>query len=480
MKKLALFLLVMLWGFHVAFAADGNPPVPALKAPVNDYANIIPDSTEAALNRSLAEYSEKTSNQIAILTTDDFGGLDVEEYSILVATTWALGQKGVDNGILVTINPVARKVRIEVGYGFEGIVTDVRSGEIIDSVKPLLKEGRYDLGVVEIVRRLRADMGGDIAYAELKARRDAQTAKDVERFKAFVVDALIAIIVIACIVGVVLVVRMFWKMATLRRQIAEETDRLIASFSAEEASFHRQRENAKSHVTPDFLSEIDGRMKRIKDNFEHDVNILAHSGPNTFGDLRGEVTSAIYAVSALMRVLRGARETVSGVGSKINEAENQIGLAESAVMRSGVSARRRDQVAQERQRYESIRSSISRSPSPQVFDYLSATVILGQIIDTVRSIREEAIEESTPRPTYVPTPRQSSFSPRQGNYRSSSSNSKPSSGHTSPSRPSRGDDDSPRRNVSVPDTGYSSPSVSIDTYSGGGGGFGGGGASGDF
>ncbi len=85
---------------------------------------------------------------MAVLILPSLGGEPLEEYSVKVAQTWKLGQKGKDNGILLLISRDDHKVRIEVGYGLEGTLTDLRSNEIIDQViRPRFRQGDFDGGV---------------------------------------------------------------------------------------------------------------------------------------------------------------------------------------------------------------------------------------------------------------------------------------------------------------------------------------------
>src|SRR5581483_12386920 len=85
----------------------------------------------ASLSAELAAHEQRTGNQVVLLTVPSLEGEPLEEFSDRVATTWKLGQKGTDNGVLLLVVPKDRRVRIEVGYGLEGTLTDAVASRII-------------------------------------------------------------------------------------------------------------------------------------------------------------------------------------------------------------------------------------------------------------------------------------------------------------------------------------------------------------
>jgi len=122
--------------------------VPALKGRVVDLAHVLPASTVDALSARMAEHETKTSNQAAVLILPSLAGEPLEEFSHRVATTWKLGRKGTDNGVLLLVAMQERKVRIEVGYGLEGTLTDARSAQIIrNDMVPRFRAGDVPGGV---------------------------------------------------------------------------------------------------------------------------------------------------------------------------------------------------------------------------------------------------------------------------------------------------------------------------------------------
>ncbi len=134
----------------VAFAAVGARAldVPELSARVNDYAGLLDPAHQTALESKLATYEQATGHQFALLTVPSLEGDPIEDFSIRVVEKWKLGAKGRDDGLLMIVAPNDRKVRIEVGYGLEGEITDAFSAGVIREVlAPAFRAGRYDDGI---------------------------------------------------------------------------------------------------------------------------------------------------------------------------------------------------------------------------------------------------------------------------------------------------------------------------------------------
>jgi len=131
----------------VALAAPAKE-IPYLSGRVVDEASLLSAAARQRIDGELAALERESGDQVAVLIVQSLGGEPLEEYSIKVAQTWKLGQKGKDNGILLLIARDDRKLRIEVGYGLEGTLTDLLSNEIIDQVvRPRFRQGDFDGGV---------------------------------------------------------------------------------------------------------------------------------------------------------------------------------------------------------------------------------------------------------------------------------------------------------------------------------------------
>jgi uncharacterized protein len=183
-NKLAVFLILWVLVFSAATMASAvDVPVPPPE-PVVDLADIIDNTVEAKLNGYLRELEQKTTAQVAILTIRSLEGQSLEEFSIAVAhDKWKLGQKGKDNGVLVTIALKEKKYRIEVGYGLEGILPDSLVGGIgRQYLVPYFKLGDYSSGIYNaalvIANKIARNAGVKISgLPEIKQTRPANSRR---------------------------------------------------------------------------------------------------------------------------------------------------------------------------------------------------------------------------------------------------------------------------------------------------------------
>ncbi|PKN46816.1 MAG: methanol dehydrogenase [Deltaproteobacteria bacterium HGW-Deltaproteobacteria-17] len=139
-----------------ATVASAKPfAVPDLTGPVVDRAGMLSEPARARLTAALTGLWEGGGSQIAVLTVPDLGGESIEQASIRVTDVWKLGTKKGDNGVLFLIARDDRKLRIEVGQGLEGQLTDAHSRRILDdTVTPHFKAGNFDAGVMAGVRAI--------------------------------------------------------------------------------------------------------------------------------------------------------------------------------------------------------------------------------------------------------------------------------------------------------------------------------------
>lgn len=121
--------------------------VPKLQGYVNDYAGMISPPVRDKLTEELKAFEQTDSTQIVVLTVPSLEGEVLEDFSIKVAEAWKIGQRNKDNGAILLVAKQEKKIRIEVGRGLEGKLTDLMSGRIIDLViKPRFKRGDFDGG----------------------------------------------------------------------------------------------------------------------------------------------------------------------------------------------------------------------------------------------------------------------------------------------------------------------------------------------
>ena len=159
---LALAIVAVLWphsssaqGDGWETGANGLLPIPPLKTRVTDLTHTLSSAEQQALDAKLADWEARTTNQLAVLIVPTTQPEPIEAYSIRVAEAWKIGRKGNDNGALFLVAKNDRKMRIEVGYGLEGTLTDVTSRRIIaENVAPLFREGKFAAGIEAGVDRI--------------------------------------------------------------------------------------------------------------------------------------------------------------------------------------------------------------------------------------------------------------------------------------------------------------------------------------
>ena len=150
---------------------------PALTGRVVDEAGLLSAADRATLAASLAGLEAQTTDQFVIVTLKSLQGTTIEDYGYQLGRTWQIGQKDKNSGVLLIVAPTERKVRIEVGYGLEGTLTDAVTKLIIENlVLPAFKTGDFAGGVKsgsdEIIRLLRGD-AGSTPPARTKAAAEA-------------------------------------------------------------------------------------------------------------------------------------------------------------------------------------------------------------------------------------------------------------------------------------------------------------------
>ncbi len=130
--------------FVLAYTSPGKP-----QGFVNDYAETISPSIQAQLEQQLSAFSKETTIQIAVVTVPTLGDEVIEMYAVKLFEEWGIGGSEKDNGVLFLIAPNDREVRIEVGYGLEGVLTDAQSNGVIQKIIiPAFREGKMEEGIV--------------------------------------------------------------------------------------------------------------------------------------------------------------------------------------------------------------------------------------------------------------------------------------------------------------------------------------------
>lgn len=166
--KRIIFLTIMALVPLTALALD----VPQLTGRINDYARVLSPGATTMLEQKLADFEQRQSNQVVLLTVPSLQGDDIDQFAIRVADQWKIGQKGKDNGVIIVLAQAEHKIRIEVGMGLQGVLPDITAGRIIrDIIRPHLRSGDYDRGIDAGIEAVMAATKGEFKAAPGERKR---------------------------------------------------------------------------------------------------------------------------------------------------------------------------------------------------------------------------------------------------------------------------------------------------------------------
>ena len=174
MVRALLFLSLLLCvGLRIDAAFAAEPTFPALTGRVVDEAHLLDGSARAGIERKLADLETKSGRQVVVVTLASLQGYEIEDYGYRLGRQWGIGQKGSNNGALLIVAPNERRVRIEVGYGLEGTLTDAVSRLIIENgILPRFRVGDFVGGIQRGVDDILQVLSGDAE--DFKRRANAQ------------------------------------------------------------------------------------------------------------------------------------------------------------------------------------------------------------------------------------------------------------------------------------------------------------------
>lgn len=189
MSKLKVIILLTIFGLTM-------PTVFAYKSPgkptgfVNDFAKILTTDQKESLENSLSSFKNSTQIEIVVVTIPSLEGDTIEGFAESLFQEWGIGQKDKDNGLLILVAPNDREARIEVGYGLEGTITDLQSGNIIRQVMiPAFKNNDYATGIkgaVDAVISIINNSPEAVQYSGDDSKEFLSTKQDYESFIYFV------------------------------------------------------------------------------------------------------------------------------------------------------------------------------------------------------------------------------------------------------------------------------------------------------
>jgi uncharacterized protein len=176
-RGLALFAFVAFLLVRPAVALD----FPALSGRVVDDAGILDEETRAALTQKLAAFEARTTDQLVVVTLKSLQGTSIEDFGVELGRHWQIGQRDKNNGVLLLVAPNERRVRIEVGYGLEGALTDAVSRLIIENgITPRFRAGDFAGGITRGVDDIVSVLSGDAEEWQARAARRPDTVSPTD------------------------------------------------------------------------------------------------------------------------------------------------------------------------------------------------------------------------------------------------------------------------------------------------------------
>lgn len=179
--RLVHFLLALMLAVLSGTAAQAQT-FPKLTGRVVDAANLLSPEQEAQLAAMSETTEQATGRQLVVATVPDLQGYPIEDYGYRLGRAWKIGQTDADNGIILLVAPTERKVRIEVGYGLEPIMTDALSGMIIrDTILPRFREKDMGGGIVAGAAAINEQLKLPLEAAEVRAKQLIDQGKRTKR-----------------------------------------------------------------------------------------------------------------------------------------------------------------------------------------------------------------------------------------------------------------------------------------------------------
>lgn len=195
-KKIFLSVLISIGLVSVVFTAMPKPA-----SFVVDEAGLLTNEDKAFLVQVIAELESKTKVEAAVVTIKSLEGNSIEGYAVDLFEKWGIGKKGEDNGILLLIALQERRIRIEVGYGLEGIITDGAAGEVIrDVIAPLFRSGTPSRGIVYGIVTI-VDKIAKYYNVELQSLSGVSVSEDTRKKKGSTLGSIIFLIMFLLFFG---------------------------------------------------------------------------------------------------------------------------------------------------------------------------------------------------------------------------------------------------------------------------------------
>jgi uncharacterized protein len=192
--KATIVALVLCWALAMAQLAVAQVAVPPLSGRVVDQTATLSLDEIAALEATLKNFEARKGSQVVVLMVPTTVPEEIEQFSIRVAEAWKIGRNKIDDGAILVIAKNDRALRIEVGYGLEGVLTDVTANRIIDEIiKPKFRTGDFAAGISAGVDRIIRVVDGEPLPAPAPRRQGSGTFSQIDPLNPFVIFAVIVL-----------------------------------------------------------------------------------------------------------------------------------------------------------------------------------------------------------------------------------------------------------------------------------------------
>ncbi len=199
-RGLGLACLLLIPGLALA-----APTFPPLTGRVVDNAQLLSPEAEVRLDGELAALEQETGHQVVVATLRDLQGYEIEDYGYQLLRAWGVGRKAEDDGVILIVVPAQKKVRIEVGYGLEPVLTDAMSSLVIQrKILPAFKAGRFEQGVVDGAEAIIAQLGLPPEEARAQAAQAISVRADARQSGGGGIPIIFVIIIVFWILSAVL------------------------------------------------------------------------------------------------------------------------------------------------------------------------------------------------------------------------------------------------------------------------------------
>lgn len=203
-KYVCLAVLSVFMLLPAAILAQAKiPPVPSASFYVQDYAKVLSAGTRDAVHKAGEAVRQKTKAQVVVVTVKTLDGVPIEEYALALLRKWGIGDKDLNNGVLLLVAVEDRASRIEVGYGLEGALPDGKTGRIQDEfILPYFKDGDYNGGILNGYMALSEEVlkEYEAASADVQSPAAKLTEQSQESFFDTVLSALGAVVVAVLVI----------------------------------------------------------------------------------------------------------------------------------------------------------------------------------------------------------------------------------------------------------------------------------------